>query len=200
MIRVVRTDFSDCHLERWWKEKYEQGALLTDTPFQSWDWNYCWWKYFIDSDPNRELFLLKAVDGDEIIAVAPWFIQKRKIGGYSLWNYVLWIANELSPYPDLVVESKNAQNIWGSFLRFCLTQYEDIWFIFNDMHPHSSIQDFSLEGYECYKKHSNTSLRLNFSQDTADIEGFHPNLRRGLKKALREFHSSDGWKWMIHAP
>ncbi|NOY07187.1 MAG: GNAT family N-acetyltransferase, partial [Chlorobi bacterium] len=34
----------------------------------------------------------------------------------------------------------------------------------------------------------------------ADIEGFHPNLRRGLKKALREFHSSDGWKWMIHAP
>ncbi len=200
MIRVVRTDFSDSTLERWWKEKYQQGALVTDTAFQSWNWNYCWWKHFIEPDPMRELLLLKALEGDNIVAVAPWFIQKRTVGGYRLWNYVLWIADRLSAYPDLVLATGNEQNVWESFLKFCLTQYGDIWFIFNDMHPRSSIINFCPGGYECNKKPSDTSFSLNFMKFSAGIESLHPNLRRGLKKALRAYHSSDGWDWEIHVP
>ncbi len=66
------------------KDCWEEWNLLlegsiSNSIFLTWDWLYSWAECFIN--PKRRLFVLKVYDDDNrLVGIAPWYIEKIKIG------------------------------------------------------------------------------------------------------------------------
>ena len=65
------------------------------TPFQSWQWNYYWWKH---NEPANSLFIIKAFEGKQIFGYAPIVVKNKTaqfIGNRDM-DYGLFVVNERS--------------------------------------------------------------------------------------------------------
>ena len=63
------------------------------TPFQSWEWNYFWWKH---NEPADSLFVIKAFEGKQVFGYAPLVVKENTaqfIGGRDM-DYGLFVAVE----------------------------------------------------------------------------------------------------------
>lgn len=63
------------------------------TPFQSWQWNYHWWKH---NEPADSLFIIKAFEGKQVFGYAPLVIFPKEIcliGGRH-FDYGMFICAE----------------------------------------------------------------------------------------------------------
>lgn len=57
------------------------GTMPDSTPFQTWEWNYHWWKH---NEHSESLFVIKAFEGSRIFGYAPLVIKNKTaefIGG-----------------------------------------------------------------------------------------------------------------------
>lgn len=78
-------------------EKESWNAICTHmedaTPFQSWQWNYYWWKH---NEPADSLFIIKAFEGKQVFGYAPLVCTQKEIcfiGGRH-FDYGLFICGE----------------------------------------------------------------------------------------------------------
>lgn len=95
-IRLVTTEEEFTALKEGWQEL--QAANPNHTPFQSWEWNFAWWRHF--GTPGRlRLFVVEA-DG-RLIGVAPLFLAARYLG----WplRHLAFIARKRADYLDFVI-------------------------------------------------------------------------------------------------
>jgi len=74
--------------------KGDWTALLkkskSDTVFLTWEWMYTWWECFQES---KKLFILTIYDENEnLIGIAPLCIDKKKIGGIPVLNYIRFLG------------------------------------------------------------------------------------------------------------
>lgn len=63
------------------------------TPFQSWQWNYYWWKH---NEPADSLFIIKAFEGKQVFGYAPLVISSKEIcfiGGRH-FDYGMFVCAE----------------------------------------------------------------------------------------------------------
>lgn len=63
------------------------------TPFQSWQWNYYWWKH---NEPTDSLFIIKAFEGKQVFGYAPIVVKDKTaqfIGNRDM-DYGLFIVAE----------------------------------------------------------------------------------------------------------
>lgn len=65
------------------------------TPFQSWQWNYYWWKH---NEPADSLYIIKAFEGKQVFGYAPIVVKNKTaqfIGNRDM-DYGLFVVNERS--------------------------------------------------------------------------------------------------------
>jgi len=73
-----------------WQNLLKQSNA--DPLFLSWSWQYIWWKTWGDK-LNLELFLLAAYDNDELIGLAPLFINCFNLGPLRNFKRLQFIGN-----------------------------------------------------------------------------------------------------------
>ncbi|HVW69753.1 MAG TPA: GNAT family N-acetyltransferase [Steroidobacteraceae bacterium] len=97
-IRLVTSEEEFAALAESWREL--QGASPNHTPFQSWEWNYSWWRHF--GRPGRLRLFIVERDG-RLIGVAPLFLATRYLG----WplHHLAFIARKRADYLDFVVRA-----------------------------------------------------------------------------------------------
>ncbi|MBL0176689.1 MAG: GNAT family N-acetyltransferase [Ignavibacteria bacterium] len=201
-MTVTRTDFDDARVRDWWRDAYRSGSLRVNTAFQSWEWNAAWWETFGAHDPSRELLLLMGEGDGGIEFVAPLFLQRRRVGSAVAWEHVLWLANELSPYPDLVTTSRDCAVAWTAILECIGREHPRAWLQLADVFPRSTFTDSALS-CAVDRTTGSTCLQLRFpagaSWTTADV--VRPSFRRTLRKALDSAEDAGDLSWeMIAAP
>ena len=80
--KIIKTE-DDLKAER---ESWNQiSAYMKDsTPFQTWEWNYIWWK---NNEPANSLFVIKAFEGKKVYGYAPIVVKDNRaefIGGKDM--------------------------------------------------------------------------------------------------------------------
>jgi CelD/BcsL family acetyltransferase involved in cellulose biosynthesis len=202
-MTVTRTTFDDEALRSWWDDAYASGTLLVDTCFQSWTWNAAWWEVFGASDPARELFLLKGERNGRILFAAPLFLQRTRVGPTTAWERLLWIADELSPYPDLVTTSVDGAAMWDSILAYLRSDHPHAWLQLSDVFSWSTTANWHPASARLETGPGSTCLRLPLpAKGSAEVEQLvRPAFRRTFVKAQREAEARTTVRWKaIHAP
>jgi CelD/BcsL family acetyltransferase involved in cellulose biosynthesis len=112
------TRFEDfLKLENQWNILLERSQ--NDTLFLRHEWFKCWWKAF---GKDKQLFLLLAVENDELVGIAPLMITNVKYRGLRL-REIGFLQDDNSPRSDLISLNKEALN---SIIRF-LKDNNNLW-------------------------------------------------------------------------
>ena len=73
-------------LEEWREISVKWNNVLLQSSsrniFLTWEWLYSWGEYFLNE--KRKLFVLLVYKHDELIGIAPWYIQSRRLWFFNL--------------------------------------------------------------------------------------------------------------------
>jgi CelD/BcsL family acetyltransferase involved in cellulose biosynthesis len=118
-IRVVTSLDEFSALQPVWNELSQ--ANPNHTPYQTWEWNFTWWKHF--GGPDR-LRLLLAEEGGQLIGLAPFFLRKTFYG----WPlpHLGFIGQKRSDYLDFVVRAGAEANFFQQLCKH-LQENKDEW-------------------------------------------------------------------------
>ncbi|HUJ28328.1 MAG TPA: GNAT family N-acetyltransferase [Myxococcales bacterium] len=98
--RVVSSAQEFRRLEEDWAALHEATG---SSVFQSWDWQWTWWKHFGRQDPRRALHIVLVEGGGQIAAIAPFFIEKVDVLPGLRLRRLSFLGTGLTDYLDLVV-------------------------------------------------------------------------------------------------
>lgn len=84
--------------------------------FSSFEWLSIWWDCF---GHNKELFILLAQEGEEVIGIAPLMIEKRRILRYLPIKVVSFIGTGITDYADFIIV-KDREKILTLFFEYLL--------------------------------------------------------------------------------
>ncbi len=101
-IRVVNQDRDFYNLKECWSGLVQK--MDKAQPFQTWEWNYYWWKVF---GSGKELFLMLAFENGELYGIAPLFKKGRN---------VFFIGGSDCDFGDFII-LKNSYSIIGEFYK-----------------------------------------------------------------------------------
>ncbi len=196
--RITNTDFEDAALKNWWQEAYRSGRLLRNSFFQSWEWNSTWHDHYVRGDARRKLVLLRVEREGAIVAAVPLFLQERKAGPFTAWRYVLWIADRLSQYPDMVTTETAPTELWHAVLRSLRTAFPDAWLTLRDILPDSTAAEFTPEG--CERSRGETYLRVDLTEGNEEtlFGRCAPHMQREIVRARRMLEKDDRLAWSAH--
>lgn len=198
-----KEDFDN--LESKWNRLSEQtnGSI-----FQTFDWNRTWWEYFGDYG-KLQIFVL--YDGDEIVGIAPLFLDKYSLFGISSFTWLRLIGSNVRKTQEGTLMGTNA---YSDYLQFeMLDEYKVSFYehlmdfiknetrfdalILEEIPENSSTldileNDFASIGFNVdIKIESKTSLIVPRGKGW---EGYLKNLstkeRRNVRKSLRSIDGS----------
>ncbi|MFZ1731198.1 MAG: GNAT family N-acetyltransferase [Bacteroidota bacterium] len=195
---VIRTDFEDAELRRWWENVYEENLLVRNTFFQSWEWNRSWFDHFVRDDSRRELVLLRVQREGGLVAAVPLFLQKRNAGPFRVWRYFLWIADRLSQYPDLITTELDTRNLWRAVLLFLHGEFPDAWLTLHDVLPESTAAAFMPEGSSEQPGEPYLRLQLNLKDEDAFLQRCVPHMQREIQRTRRLLEQNAQLEWKSH--
>lgn len=182
-MTVERVSFEDSALRRWWSESTASEESASSTYFQSLEWNETWWSVYGAPDPARELLLLAVRDGSGIRCIAPLFLQHRFAFKRRLYSSVQWIADELSPYPDLVAPRALAADCWKALFSYLSSRGIGDWLLLRDIHASHSIAEADVSGFTSERIPTAPALALQTSDFLERGEGlYHADVRRALAR------------------
>ncbi len=169
---VTIESFENSTVKNWWQNIFCSGELLTNTIFQSWEWNHHWWKTFGQENRSRELFLLVLWNNQTILAIAPLFIQHRYVWSKNLWSKIFWIAFDYSDYPDLITTNEQLDLKWKYFLDFITEEKNNCWIEVWDIFSTSSLTQMNkLEhSFRWEKRRGSTYLLIELPNDFSTFE------------------------------
>ncbi len=90
------------------------NSMVDATPFQTWEWNYIWWK---NNEPADSLYVIKAYEGKTVFGYAPIVVKN---------NTAEFIGCRDMDY-GLFVVAKNRINIIQGFLEVLLNNKIQLW-------------------------------------------------------------------------
>jgi CelD/BcsL family acetyltransferase involved in cellulose biosynthesis len=95
-VKVMTSETQFEALRAPWGELFASSP--NHTPFQSWEWNFTWWKHF---GKAGALHLLVVEQDGQLIGIAPLFLRPR----YHGWplRHLAFIASKRSDYLDFIV-------------------------------------------------------------------------------------------------
>jgi CelD/BcsL family acetyltransferase involved in cellulose biosynthesis len=96
VIRVVTSVDDLLALRPAWQQLFDANA--NHTPFQTWEWNYAWWKHFGTAD---DLHILVAEANGEVIGIAP-LCRSAKFRGLP-FRHLTFISRKRADYLDFLV-------------------------------------------------------------------------------------------------
>jgi CelD/BcsL family acetyltransferase involved in cellulose biosynthesis/peptidoglycan/xylan/chitin deacetylase (PgdA/CDA1 family) len=95
---------------------------ICDTVFLTWEWCTTWWKNY---GGNREMFILAAWNGREVVGIAPFYIEEVCQYGKN-WKRLRLVGDGShdSDYLDCFTESKYEADAVAAFIDFLWTKRE----------------------------------------------------------------------------
>lgn len=90
------------------------NRLAAGQPMRGWDWQSLWWQHYRDRCRGGELYLAAVLDGEDLVAVAPWYRTAcpwrgrmlRFLGGYEVCSdYLGVLCDEAHRGPALAALS-----------------------------------------------------------------------------------------------
>lgn len=102
-LRVAREDFPQ--LEEAWRLLLPSTGA--NTIFSTFDWQRIWWQHFSKA---KDLYLLSVRDGDDLIGIAPLFLEKGVL--------CLLGGTEVSDYLDFIVAPGQENAVYQAVLDF----------------------------------------------------------------------------------
>ncbi len=200
-LTIVRSDFEDEELMRWWIDAYRSNRLVRNTFFQSWEWNSTWHAHYIRDDGRRELALLRVSRGANIVAAVPLFLQHRKAGPIIIWRYLLWIADRLSQYPDLITTESDTASLWSAIISFLHAEFPDAWLTLRDVLPESTAATITCDGCTRHSGDPYFRIGLEGMDDDAVVQRCAPHMQREIRRARRLLAGRDQMDWQaLRAP
>ncbi|MBE0645172.1 MAG: GNAT family N-acetyltransferase [Bacteroidetes bacterium] len=197
-VQISRSNFDDDLLRNWWTDSYNSGILARNTFFQSWEWNSTWHDHFVRDDRRRELVLLRVEKQGRIVAAVPLFLQQRNAGPIRAWRYLLWIADRLSQYPDLVTTERDAVALWPAIQAFMHREYPDAWMTLHDVLPESTAASFFAEGGERSPGEPYLRVVLAEGNEAIRLGNCSPHMQREILRARRLLEKEDRLEWRCH--
>lgn len=177
-IRVVTTTSEFENLQTAWDALYRSNP--NHTPFQSWEWNFAWWKNFGD---EKSLRLLVVENEGRVIGIAPFYLRK-KFYGFPL-RHLGFIGQKRGDYLDFIVTAGQEALFFrtlGEYLKSAIDEWQLV--ELKDV-PENSVnlphlfremrENFPLFGVE----HQRICVSIPL---TADWEGFLQTLGKRTRK------------------
>lgn len=190
MSKLIIKNIQDAETFKSIQKNWDQ--LLADSPtksvFLTWEWLYSWWKV---NGNNKELWLITAWRGDEIVGIAPLMRETRKKFGLSLHA----IVNLGTPQNDVGGFLFNPKDVdVPHSLYNYLDQNKDKWDIvelneFASNGPeHNLLENLSLNNRLLWREEKNShyfiTLENNWEKFSERLaRKFRYNLRRALRLA-----------------
>ena len=118
---TLHKDFSEITPENW-NTLVEQS--IANTPFSRYEYLSEWWKTLGGGEwKNAQLVLVSAIEGDQLVGIAPLFIDE-----YNGRQALLLIGSiEISDYLDLIVREADLQRFLSGLIDFLASSLADAW-------------------------------------------------------------------------
>jgi len=124
-LRIADTPSEFQALEAPW------GRLLAESPadnyFLRWEWMWQWWKVF--AGPGDRLAILLLEEGNEIVAIAPFYVRTKFLGGVYPVRRMMFIGTQEedagdvgSDYLDLLYRSGSEKSAVSLFMQAMVTR------------------------------------------------------------------------------
>ncbi len=200
-MKVLRSEFEDAELRQWWENAYREGRLVRNTFFQSPAWNRAWYEHFIRDDDRSELLLLKIMHGDVVVAVAPLFLQHRRVAGMTAWKHAQFLAAPLAQYTDLVTTEESPGPVWQALLAFLREKHSGSWLQLHDVLDASTVRGTDVQPDECSPGEPYLRIPLGSWNDDALLARCSSHMRREIQRARRRMQESETLRWTaVSAP
>ncbi|MGO9480404.1 MAG: GNAT family N-acetyltransferase [Candidatus Kryptoniota bacterium] len=191
------------------EEEWDKLALNSPaTVFQTFEWQYQWWKHFANK-PEHHLFIVLFKIGGRLVGIAPFFIQSYLLRHYRFFTRLMLLGSGLqkfqspvlslekegpSDYLDIIIERGLEREVASALVAFIehdsyifdeidLQNVRDDGFIFNYVLPALSQKEFIIN-----KKVSDVCPMIPLP-DTQDkfIPSMRPKVRRNLRYVQRNY-------------
>ena len=169
--------------------KKDWDALLkkskSDTVFLTWEWMYTWWECFKE---NKQLFILAVYgENEEMVGIAPLCMDKKKIGGIPVLNYIKFLGTMpiSSDHLDFIIYQGREREVLGTIVNYLFK--ENIW----DLCLLSNIPASSLTGKLLKEIMGNRPSQYEISQVCPyiplpdQIEDFYSSLSRNMRNTIK---------------
>jgi CelD/BcsL family acetyltransferase involved in cellulose biosynthesis len=122
---TLHKDFSEIEPAAW-NALVEQS--IADTPFSRYEYLSEWWKTRGGGEwKNAELVLVSATEGDQLIGIAPLFLEE-----YEGRKALLLVGSiEISDYLDLIVREADLSRFLSGLIDFLASSLPDSWSAFD---------------------------------------------------------------------
>jgi CelD/BcsL family acetyltransferase involved in cellulose biosynthesis len=173
-LRVQPVEGKDAldRLRSEWYRLEEEGAA--ETFFQTWDWNFLWWKHFCGS---KKLHLTTLCADDRVVAISPNYLDG------TILPVMRWIGSGSSDYLGMVVHPKDEEEAARHFRSYL---QEDAPIRMADLHqishPSPLADEFSDTCFEQAK-----TVRLRLPGSWTEYQGtLSAKMRSNVKRAVRD--------------
>lgn len=107
-----------------WNELLEKSA--TPNLFLTWEWLYSWAECFLNE--KREIFIICVYDRDEIVGIAPLYIEHIHFIGMALKRlHFMGTPESGSDYLDVIMKKGKENEITNSVYEFLMTDVSERW-------------------------------------------------------------------------
>jgi len=113
-VRVLTKEEEFSALQSTWQELFDSNP--NNSPYQSWHWNFTWWKHFGTSGALR--LVLVEEDG-RLIGIAPLFVARR-FRGLPL-KHLTFISHKRTDYLDFIVRPGNEAGFFRQLFEFLVS-------------------------------------------------------------------------------
>jgi len=102
------------------------GQSSADTIFLTWEWLFSWGENYLDAD--RCLFIVMVYKDDELVGIAPWYIQSLRRGALTVKQISFLGAPDAgSDYLDVIIKKGQEQKVANFLHEFLLTEARNRW-------------------------------------------------------------------------
>jgi len=110
-VRVITKEEEFSALQSTWQELFDSNP--NNSPYQSWQWNFTWWKHFGASGALR---LVVVEEDGRLIGIAPLFVARR-FRGLPI-KHLAFIARKRTDYLDFIVRPENEAGFFRQLFEF----------------------------------------------------------------------------------
>ena len=89
--------------------------------FSTWEWLHCWWRHF---GRGRDLRILVARDGGEIVGIAPLMLSKYNFLNFMGFKRMEFVGSPHSDYNNFILLKRGRECV-DLFLDYLLEEYDD---------------------------------------------------------------------------
>ena len=117
-------------MDQWVDTRVAWNGLLSqstaNTIFLTWEWLFSWAENFLDV--GRSLFIIMVYKDDELVAIAPWYVQYLRRGALRVKQIQFLGAPDAgSDYLDVIIKKGQEQKVANFLHGYLLTEARDRW-------------------------------------------------------------------------